>query len=669
MRRFFLILSAILFSILSVPLLENSSANAWNQQYFVPNCGTTGQYLTIRQNIEANLVDHLKANGVTPMFDSQLLVFSRTSNFQQIPHEWGFVYNATEDIILDLNAGQRGIRRPVGTYTGYSTNEGVTWSFLGPTTEVSWIYPEGTQSRGCMMYRNGVTRPSWLAADVPALDLRLYDEALQIQPEGEAEICWSNLGSGNCNSEGVKKYTTFEIGQILGGSLPEGTESTSVTYTGHGGATCNASHLRFLGSKATTTIAVQTNSTNVLGQSTRTVEVYFHLENEQTQLFWIPASPAYPKGAVAVSSDKPDVDVFRATIRQQAQLGTGNRWFNIFCEEGQINDYLVSNPNSSGYSSWQRKFISSEGVVPLDPNYPPGYLGPELPESGFFKTEYTPTIGYTLTTDYNLTAHHYNADIKIPTNLGGELVPKLRWTLYDPDKETVLNTQVTDILSPYSYTFPGIDIYYLKVEYIHPGPPAAAFADNVQLVPIEFKLNVNGVFVVGSSDLNSCTLQTGVLVCDEASPLKDCSEFNTIVEIFDTELEFVSAETFSCLADNFGTWLKVTLIDLFAPSYSFFNNWSTDFQSFWEDKLGFVYQSLDTTVVLFQNTVDSSVTTKCSISPPGEFYGSSFDLDVCVFEDMYPAGFTAIRALMIAITLVGLSFAGYRKYMSVTRTS
>lgn len=276
-------------------------------------------------------------------------------------------------------------------------------------------------------------------------------------------------------------------------------------------------------------------------------------------------------------------------------------------------------------------------------------------ESGFTPPDpYTPQIGFTQFSDLTFQALWIGANnYCIATNLDGCIQPKIRYVMLD-DTDAELDVKVLDLATIYQYTFPGIGDYTFEVSFAHPGVPFALFADDVVLNTVIFELEVTGVYVNGGTGLQECVPDGDVLNCGTPDPQEDCSTYGIDLGGY-----------FQCIINNFSSWLRGSMIQLFVPTYSYFNNWVDDFGTFLDDKLGFVANSVVIVVDLFGGIVSGAATTTCMIEPSGTFFDATVEFDVCVFEDNWPTAFGLIQGLLIALTVVSLFFAGLRKYHEV----
>lgn len=313
----------------------------------------------------------------------------------------------------------------------------------------------------------------------------------------------------------------------------------------------------------------------------------------------------------------------------------------------------------TGWSYPPHQFYSY--YTTFDIEYPEDWEQPRIPNEAppppVDGDGYAPQIGYNTTTENVLSGLYIgDTDICIPTTAGGCVTPMLRWSVYLEGSDEPLNTKATELFTPYSFKLPGNDTYIFKISYTNPGVPFAPFDPEINLITTQFTINANGTFVVGSTVLNGCETTGSTQDCGEADPLEDCTTYGLDIGGY-----------FQCIINNFGIWLRNSLIDLFVPKYSFFTAWNSSFQTFMNDKLGFVYTSIGFIGTLFTGMVTGASTPRCLVEPGGSFFGATFTVDVCTIQDLIGnTAFGILQGIVIASTVVLVILASYRKYQEVT---
>lgn len=294
-------------------------------------------------------------------------------------------------------------------------------------------------------------------------------------------------------------------------------------------------------------------------------------------------------------------------------------------------------------------------------DYPAGYEGEMVPTPGQQGMTFTPKIMYSVYDDGQLKALNMGPrEAFVPNDNGILQTAKIEYLVTDENDDEI-DRQSLDLLSPYSFDLPGLGDFKLTVRYVHPGPPMAPYADNVTLRPVVFSFANNGLFFIGTDHGDECDTSGDEVQCSQPSPYKDCAA------VWGESANWWSAvpDYVVCIGSNVGIWIRGFTVQMFVPSYTFFNSWRDDFGLFWEDKLGFVYQSVGLVGGMFGDIMSSAATPKCTLTPSGQFMGSDVEFDICAFEDIAPVPFNALRFLIIGITMVGVTFMGYRKYMEV----
>jgi len=288
--------------------------------------------------------------------------------------------------------------------------------------------------------------------------------------------------------------------------------------------------------------------------------------------------------------------------------------------------------------------------------YPSGYDGDDIPEQPAGpSTSYTPKVGYTTFDDKNMQALYIgDTSVCIPNSVGGCNQPNIKWQILDSDKDEMF-TYFGKLASIFNYTLPGNQTYYLTAQFAHPGVPWAPFADDVDLQMVVIKIDYNGTFVSGSTELNECSVTGGELNCEPADPLEDCTTYGVDIGGY-----------FQCIINNFGTWLRNQLIALFVPKYDFYGTWNDSFGVYLNNKLGFVYSSFGFVTGSFTAMISNGATGSCNLAPPGTIFGQSFSVNVCSFQTIIGnIAWGLLQGLVIGVTILLLAFAAYRKYLEV----
>lgn len=286
----------------------------------------------------------------------------------------------------------------------------------------------------------------------------------------------------------------------------------------------------------------------------------------------------------------------------------------------------------------------------------PDYEG-EIPNTINNATNVYPLVSYTVDTDNTVNALNSGVFEDVCINVGnptsGCAIPNIAWYITD-DANNVINSFTNGLKAPYTFKLPGNGTFYLHATYSLP-PPFLLPSPDINLVTTRIQIDANGTFQKGGTGVNECSIVSGIYECEPADPLEDCSTYGLDVGGY-----------FQCIINNFGIWLRNTLINLFVPSYSFFSTWTTSFGEFLNTKLGFVYSSFAMITSLFGGIISSGINTSCTLTTSGTLFGAPFSVDVCNFQEI--VGNTVwgiVQGLVISLTILALAFAGYRKYLEV----
>lgn len=247
-----------------------------------------------------------------------------------------------------------------------------------------------------------------------------------------------------------------------------------------------------------------------------------------------------------------------------------------------------------------------------------------------------------------------NRDLKAQYKKNVPNASHISWLVYEADDDysivgdpiyTEINNHIS-VDDGFDYKFSKTGKYVLTIG-VTSLPPYLPIPDDYRPMPIVVQLNVDGTDFSGSTTAEGC--QDGY--CEVQSPYEDCSEYGTDI-----------AGAIGCHFGNMLVALKIMLTFLFVPSRDFLSDYWTAMSEFLNEKLGFLYQSIASVVSFLGILITSAATADCDYVPSGTFYGSSITIDACVFEEVYPAGFTVFRSLVTAITVLALVMAFQRRY-------
>lgn len=334
---------------------------------------------------------------------------------------------------------------------------------------------------------------------------------------------------------------------------------------------------------------------------------------------------------------------------------------NIYVTCGSADTYeLVANSYTT--FQWFRILETNHEIV-----YPPDYAGVIIGPT-IAGTNYAPEIGYHLDDSNTLRALTLNVNVCLPVGLEietGCIEPKLRWQIFEEDGTTEIHNSVTNLVYPFEFHFPSIDEYVFMVSYVPPGPPALPVAPGVNLTPTRFIINANSTFYVGGTGVQDCAVVSGINECGLANPLEDCSVFDTVITIFDTDIPLMSAESLACQFRNFGIWFRNTLIDLFVPSTRKIQRSFDEFQVSLQSQFGFLYTGFEMMIQWLQSLL--LVTPNCHVNLGGTFFSAPISFNFCYFEDAAPTIWNIMMPTVRLILAAGFVFVAYRRLLEIVR--
>lgn len=199
--------------------------------------------------------------------------------------------------------------------------------------------------------------------------------------------------------------------------------------------------------------------------------------------------------------------------------------------------------------------------------------------------------------------------------------------------------------------------YTLIVRPENFGPPAVNVSDFYTLVPTTIPLDINGsTYIVNPDDL----VCDAAGLCTKPSVYADCNQFNTEITILGSDPFFIpSADSFVCIFNNFGTFLRVTSISFFVPRQSYLSAISTNSNEWFLGQFGMVKQSFDYTYQFASSQL--SVTPNCTLSVPSvTFFGAPVNWNFCTFENeapnVYNVAINFARAVLATMMLLALAY-------------
>lgn len=350
-------------------------------------------------------------------------------------------------------------------------------------------------------------------------------------------------------------------------------------------------------------------------------------------------------------------------------------WFQLRIESnGSTTCYY--NSSYSGYHSvsnnvtsdtdrndWGKQFLFVTNGFTV--TYPTGYEGEEIPVEATpdLREPLTPKILYLLKND-ELTVN-YVGDTQIPLNYISPVCNiefnkfDLKYEIINGEDE-IVETKVVKCTEEVVFNLPGFDEYTLRVAFQDSN--GVEFSDdngnaftNYKALVGYYELNYGQSYIGGTDQCESTTEDS--FTCVAPSIYEDCTTYGADI-----------IGGFGCQFRNFGVWLKTTLMELFVPRSSVLTGKFADLQTAWTAQSGALGQAINYITSLLSNVVSMGSVPSCSLTlgdEYGTFFGTPVSFNVCQFENISPAVFYLMQALLITLSLIGLLFALHRKYLEV----
>lgn len=377
-----------------------------------------------------------------------------------------------------------------------------------------------------------------------------------------------------------------------------------------------------------------------------------------------------------------DIFVYFINMNSSCEITVSNTTTNSFGGVTTFTDY-----SSFG---WLNLFLAGANI-----NYPDGYEGLPIETEPVTEEE-------VIRPDFSYTIVDKSLNVKDINNSLPEFVPdegytfkgwEVEWSLFycaggwsdiGSTCETELELKDYDILPRESNYLTDVDIYgdyRLSAQYVaqqcyrypsYPETPDYCFyvvggedeasLDGYRFPPTTVDLKFDGGTYSGDTRDTECD-ESGY--CVPPSPYKDCS-------IYAGEAPYGIGGGafpdiiggFQCQLENFGTFLIITIQNLFVPNSGKVMNSVNNFGSFISDKLGFVYTAFQYIVTWINSIL--VVSSDCTISMgSATFFGATPNADICYFEEnagnVWDIGIFTARMIFAA----GLIFLAYRRLFNI----
>lgn len=350
------------------------------------------------------------------------------------------------------------------------------------------------------------------------------------------------------------------------------------------------------------------------------------------------------------------LDLSSSTPFKQLRLDRNNTTDFTSCSSSLTNIRLATSLSNTAFGWYKPVETNFDGIV-----YPPDYEGQIFEPTILNGDVYRPEIGYFTTTENVIKAVYTNGtnnEVCIPVGLvetTGCVQPLLRWKIMAEDGTTELTSSVKDLFQPFDYKFPAFGTYYLDVSFTHPGTPYAPFSPEITLQSTRIEIDANGTFLTGGTGANECSVVGSVFTCSPASPFEDCTTYG---------LDIIGG--FGCVINNFGIWLRNTLIDLFVPNSQALQASLDNFTSAFQSQLGFLYTAFNMLVQWITSLL--IVTPRCDIDfGSATFFGATIDINFCAFEQSAPTIYNPIMTMTRLLLAAGFIFIAQKRLIEIIR--
>jgi len=287
----------------------------------------------------------------------------------------------------------------------------------------------------------------------------------------------------------------------------------------------------------------------------------------------------------------------------------------------------------------------------------PDYEG-EIPNTINNSRKFYPKVSYTIDDENLLNALNAGIfeSICIPVGnpTSGCATPLIKWVVLDEEKGQ-LHTETLGLAQPFTYQFPTIGTYYLQATYSLP-PPFLLPSPDVELTTLQIEMLPNGTFQKGGTGVNECSFNGAIFECQPADPFEDCTTYG---------VDLIAG--FQCIVNNFGIWLRNTLISLFVPNTAKLQDTIEDFGEAMQGQFGFVYSGFSM-IVSWLNTL-LTINPICYIDTgDATFFGAEINFNFCGFEQSAPTIYNPLMTLARLSIAAGFVFIAWRRLKEITES-
>jgi len=373
---------------------------------------------------------------------------------------------------------------------------------------------------------------------------------------------------------------------------------------------------------------------------TRQDSIYDDVEGSRVYVAWstTPMELNWILGGTAQVPTLIDNDSVRDYIDIHYQELYGEFGLYVGCYPNSGNNIILSNEPTEevGYNN-SLIWLSNWPMT-----YPEGYTGEEIP------LERTPNVYISPRFSYNVDGRYVTASYKKNIFPNVDTPVALVWVLRD-ENAGIVDLKTLGDSQEYAFEVPALGTYELTLEY---------WLEDMDLWPEWLHVtNTTKQFVIDGTSYQGDTIDDDCTdgYCLMTEVYEDCSIYG-ITDV---------GGRIACEIGNFGTWLKVTLYNLFVP-----RNLATTFgnlQTTFTEQLGFLTFPLTFFYDVFSSLIAVNTAT-CSFTTPslnGFFGNNGMTINFCVIKDNDNTMWLAMSVLITAGVSYWMMVRLYHKYMEI----
>lgn len=286
-------------------------------------------------------------------------------------------------------------------------------------------------------------------------------------------------------------------------------------------------------------------------------------------------------------------------------------------------------------------FIASDNI-----NYPSDYAGSQIPTQNVPNEKVYPEIEYTV--------ENKEITLRYTGNLGGCSVV---WGYQGESEGDPLITIQKPSADPHIIIVDEYKKYHILVDLKYFGPPAICdpFPPDKDVSVLTFTLDITGSDFSGNTGDMDCSTVGSHTSCLVPSPFEDCSVYGA---------DLIGG--FGCVVRNFGVALSILLKTLFVPNQSVMIQKTNNLRDGFNGQMGFLLAPFAFLAGILQATIDTPVSSGCSIHL-GNVFGNDSTIDPCTLSDRIPLLFDFLRTVIQAGVLFMVMSGLMAKYHEVLK--